>query len=173
MQSPIASKPKPSVSKLESYEFLGYFDWRSVNTETSSRVSSLGGKKHGSIRVSASESRSSNDATLDEILSMDSTLFSTDQDVQCNEMCLNQMDMSTKKSVRYRKVRTLTCNFFRKRHSILGGTEWWWYIKLHIWKYRIKKDKTSRNVSLKIFHKGVQRLIINRHSLSIEFFKWE
>jgi hypothetical protein len=26
MQSPIASKPKPSVSKLESYEFLGYFD---------------------------------------------------------------------------------------------------------------------------------------------------
>ncbi|CAF4117991.1 unnamed protein product [Rotaria sp. Silwood2] len=84
LQSPIASKPKPSV-------------------KTPSQVSSLGGKKHGNIRVAAGEPRSSNDATLDEILSMDSTLFSTDQDVRCDEMCRNKMDMSTKKSVRYGK----------------------------------------------------------------------
>ncbi|CAF3765986.1 unnamed protein product [Rotaria sp. Silwood1] len=66
MQSPIASKPKPSV-------------------KTPSRVLSKSGK-HGSMRVLVSEPQSSDDDTMYEILPMDSTYFSPDETVRCDEM---------------------------------------------------------------------------------------
>lgn len=88
IQSPIASKLKPRVSELESNEFLDSFNRMMMNTESSSRILSFDGK-NDSVRVTASESESSDDDdTPDEILSMDSTSFSTEQDVQNNKITI-------------------------------------------------------------------------------------
>ncbi|CAF3942809.1 unnamed protein product [Rotaria sordida] len=83
MQSPIASKPKSSV-------------------KTPSRVLSKSGK-HGSMRVLISEPQSSDDDTMDEILSMDSTY----ETVRCDEMS-DKIHVPMKKRDQHQKVRTLT-----------------------------------------------------------------
>ncbi|CAF3888892.1 unnamed protein product, partial [Rotaria sordida] len=83
MQSPIASKPKSSV-------------------KTPSRVLSKSGK-HGSMRVLISEPQSSDDDSMDEILSMDSTY----ETVRCDEMS-DKIHVPMKKRDQHQKVRTLT-----------------------------------------------------------------
>ncbi len=65
------------------------------------------------MRVLISEPQSSEDDTMDEILSMDSTYFSPDETVRCDEMS-NKIYVPMKKRDQYRKVRTLTWNFFLK-----------------------------------------------------------
>ncbi len=83
-----------------------------MNIETPSRVLSKSGK-HGSMRVLISEPQSSDDDTMDEILSMDSTYFSPDETVRCDEMS-DKIHVPIEKRDQRRKVRTLTWNFFLK-----------------------------------------------------------
>ncbi len=68
-----------------------------MNIETPARVSSRSGK-HGSVRFDMSETQSSNDCMLDEIVPMA---------VRYDEVC-------------NKNVRTLTFKFFRKFHPLLG-----------------------------------------------------
>jgi hypothetical protein len=91
-----------------------------MNIETSARVSPRSGKD-GSTRIAMSETQSSNDDTLDEIVPMGSTFFSTDEAVRYDEVC-NNMNVKMRNSFEYAKIRRLTCNFFLKFDPILGAT---------------------------------------------------
>ncbi|CAF2684394.1 unnamed protein product [Rotaria sp. Silwood2] len=109
MQSSTASMPKPSVSKLELQKCFNYFDKRSATIESSSKVSSFNGK-HGDMPVPINEPRSSNDDTMNEMLSIDSTYFFPNETVRCDEIP-NKIYVSMDKRDQCQKVRTLTCNF--------------------------------------------------------------
>ena len=81
-----------------------------MNIENYVQVTSKPGK-HGRIKSFMIEVPSSDDGTLDETLTTNSTFFFIDQAVRHDEV-YDKRDVSMEKSVSYGKVRTLTCNLF-------------------------------------------------------------